>query len=95
MIYEGVRKGYNGNTGNVGAVFPLAYVPDVAVHFFVGVYDLPFVGPDQPLNKGRSRPAAILRRLLVHEAGRCFIVKWSAVNLKDTGGDSGHGGIGG
>ena len=79
----------------MGAVFPLAYVPDVGKHFLIGVYDLPLVGLDQPLNKGRSGPAATLPGLLVHEACRRFILKGSAVNLKDTGGDAGHGGISG
>ena len=37
-------KGNHGNPGNVGAVFPLAYIPDVSVHFLIGVYDLPLVG---------------------------------------------------
>ena len=66
VIYQGVRKGYNGNSGNVGAVFSLAYVPDIGQHPLVILHDLALIHSQYLFNEGRSRPATVQHGLLVH-----------------------------
>ena len=67
LVNHGIGQCHRRDPGDVGAVFPLAYVPDIGQHPLVILHDLALIHSQYLFNEGRSRPATVQHGLLVHE----------------------------